>query len=330
MRRRALMEFSRGQGIHLDLGKMADDPGPYTMSYGFNLDVLCESIRKVGLINSPLVARNQEGTFDIVSGYRRILALKALGERNAFCHDVTTVLASPLERLLAAFYENLATRKFNDMEKAMLLHKLQGHVGTEEILASFMPLLSLPSHEGTLKFYLKLLTLEEGIQNAVAVEQISIKVAKALVEMEEGLRQALFHWISVLKLNLNQQMKFIEYVEDIRIRDEVTTPEIFSDEVFLKVLENPRLNTPQKAKAVLETLRVKRFPRLAQAQQAIESAVSTISMPPGASIQYDPYLEDPYYHLEIKFKHGKELRNAIDILHPSRNLEALPELWTEP
>lgn len=321
------MEFSRGQGIHLDLGKMADDPGPYTMSYGFNLDVLCESIRKVGLIHPPLVARNEEGSFDVVSGFRRILALKALGERNAFCRDVTAVLVSPLERLLAAFYENLATRKFNDMEKAVILHKLQGHVGTEELLATFMPLLSLPSHEGTLKFYLKLLTLEESIQNAVAVEEISIKVAKALVEMEERVRQALFHWISVLKLNLNQQMKFIEYIEDIRMRDGVTAPEMFSDEVFLKVLENPRLNNPQKSKAMLETLRVRRFPRLAQAQQAIETAVSTVSMPPGASIHYDPYLEDPYYHLEIKFKHGKELRNAIDKLHPSRELEAIPELW---
>jgi hypothetical protein len=124
-------------------------------------------------------------------------------------------------------------------------------------------------------------------------------------------------------------MKFLEYIEDIRIRDGATVSEMFSDEVLLKVLENPRLNNPQKAKAVLETLRVRRFPRLAQAQQAIESAISTVSMPSGASIHYDPYLEDPYYRLEIKFKHGKELRNAIDKLHLSRDLEAIPELWAD-
>jgi ParB family transcriptional regulator, chromosome partitioning protein len=327
MRRRALMEYSRGEGIHLDLEKMGEDPGPYSMSYGFDLDVLCESIRKVGLINPPLVARNQAGSFDVVSGYRRILALKALGERKVFCLDVTTVMASPPERLLAAFYENLATRRFNDMEKAIILHKLKGHVRREEILASFMPLLSLPSHEGTLKFYLKLLTLDDSIQKAIAAEQISIKVAKTLVEMEEGFRQALFQWISVLKLNLNQQIKFVEYIEDIRMRDGLTDPEMLSDEILVKVLENPRLNNPQKAKAVLETLRVRRFPRLAQAQQAIASAVSAISMPPETSIHYDPYLEDPYYHLDIKFKHGKQLRNAIDKLCPLRELEAIPELW---
>jgi len=73
--------------------------------------------------------------FDVVSGYRRILALKP-GERKVFCLDVTAVLPSTLKRFLAAFYENLATRKFNDMEKALILNKLQSHVRKKEILAS--------------------------------------------------------------------------------------------------------------------------------------------------------------------------------------------------
>lgn len=321
------MDITKGQGIHLDLEKVADDPGPYTMSYGFNLDVLCESIRKVGLINPPLVARNQEGSFDVVSGFRRILALKALGERNAFCHDVTNALASPLERLLAALYENLATRKFNDMEKAILLHKLQAHVATEEILASFMPLLSLPSHEGTLKFYLKLLHLEESVQRAIGREEISIKVAKALVEMEKDSQQVLFQWINLLKYNFNQQFKFVEYVQDIRIRETLAAPELLSEESFLKVMENPRLNNPQKGRAVLETLRLRRFPRLAQAQEAVATAISEISMPPESSIHYDPYLEDPNYRLEIRFKNGKDLKKAIAKLHALHELEAIPELW---
>lgn len=322
------MEIHRGEGIRLDLQKVADGAGPYIMSYGFNLDVLCESIEKAGLINPPLVARNQGGDFDVVSGYRRILALKALGKHETLCHDVTTVLASPKERFLAAFYENLATRKFNDVEKAIILHKLQAHAGTEEILISFMPLLSLPSHEGTLKFYLKLLTMEESIQKAVAVEQIPIKVAKALVEMEKVIRGVVFQWISILKLNLNQQLRFIEYIDDIRIRDGVAAPELFSEKTFLIILENQRLNNPQKAKAVLELLRARRFPRLVQAQQAIERAVSTISMPSETSIHYDPFMEDPFYHLEIKFRSGKGLREVIDKLHPMRELEAIPEQWT--
>jgi ParB family chromosome partitioning protein len=322
------MKFKEGEGIWVDLEKMTQSAGPYMMSYGFDLHTLIESIQKVGLINPPLVARNQEGPFDIVSGYRRILALKALGEAKALCRDVTSVLPSPLERFLANFYENLSIRDFNDIEKALVLRKLQEHVTMDKILSSFMPLLSLPSHDGTLKFYLKLLDLNEGAKKSLARKEISIKTAKVFVEIEEEAQQVLFKWIDVLKLNFNQQSKFIEYTQDICIRERMSTAELLSEQFIVMILENPRLNNPQKAKAVLDTLRVKRFPRLARAQEAVERAASKISMPSEASIDYDPYLEDPSYRLEIKFKHGKDLLNVISKLHALHELEAIPELWS--
>jgi hypothetical protein len=232
-----------------------------------------------------------------------------------------------LERFLANFYENLATRKFNEIEKGMILHKLQRYARKEEILASYMPLLSLSSHEGTLEFYLKLLNLDEGVQRAIAHEEISIKAAKVLVELEGASRQILFEWIEMLRFNLNQQMKFIEYVQDISMRDELTISELLSEESFLKILEDARLNNPQKAKKVLEVLRARRNPRLVRAQHAVERAISAISLPLEAVISYDPYLEEPNYHLHIAFKDGKALRKTIRALHALDELETLPELW---
>jgi ParB/RepB/Spo0J family partition protein len=321
------MQSKAGEGIWVDLGSIAEDPGPYTMSYGFDLGALCESIGKIGIINPLLVARNERGGFDIVSGYRRILALKDLGEVRVFARDVTSALSSPLERLLTGFYENLATRNFNDIEKAMILQRLQRYVGKKEILSSFMPLLSLSSHEGTLELYVKLLDLEEAIRKAIAHEEISIKAVKALVELERPSQKIVFEWIVALKLNLNQQMRFIEYAQDISMRDGVTIPELLSEEIFLEIAEDPRLNNPQKAKKVLETLRVRRYPRLARAQHDVQRAISALSLPPAAVIHYDPYLENPNYHLQIGFKDGKALRKTIQKLHVLDELEAIPELW---
>jgi hypothetical protein len=71
-RRVTLMEMRRGEGIWVDLGEVTESPSPYTMSYGFNLDLLCESIRKVGVLNPPLVSRDEKGSFDVAAGYRRI------------------------------------------------------------------------------------------------------------------------------------------------------------------------------------------------------------------------------------------------------------------
>ncbi|MGE5841719.1 MAG: ParB/RepB/Spo0J family partition protein [Deltaproteobacteria bacterium] len=321
------MDSKKGDGVRLELAEAFEKPGPYTMSYGFNLDILCESIRKVGLINPPLVSRNRDGVFEIVSGYRRIMALRTLGELQIFCYDVTQALRSPAERFFAAFYENLATRKFNDVEKAILLAGLQDYVTREEILTSYMPLLSLPSHEGTLKSYMKLLDLEENVRNAIAVEELSMNVAKALVEMEKDSRQTLFHWIQMLKLNFNYQSKFVEYLQDISARENVKPSEALSERSCSQIIENPRLNTPQKAKAVLEVLRARRSPRLAQAQAIVERNLSAISLPKDASIHYDPGLEDPYYHLDVRFRHGEDLKKTIDELHRLDELEAIPAMW---
>jgi HTH domain found in ParB protein len=190
-----------------------------------------------------------------------------------------------------------------------------------------LPLLSLSSHEGTLEFYVKLLNLEEAIRKAIAHEEISIKAAKALLELECTSQKIVFERIVALKLNLNQQIKFIEYARDISIRDGLTTRELFSEGTFLKILDDPRLNNPQKAKKVLEALRVRRYPRLARAQHDVQRAISALSLPPEAVIRYDPYLEDPNYKLQIGFKDGKALRKTIRALHVLDELEAIPELW---
>jgi len=316
-----------GEGIWVDLGDVPEGPGPYTISYGFSLDVLCESIGKAGVLNPPLLSRNQKGGWDVVSGYRRILALKKLGKAEVFCKDASVVLPSPRERLLANFYENVATREFNDVEKAMILERLLKHLPKEEILASFMRLLSLPCHQGTLELYLKLANLEENIRQAVAKEEISMRTLKALLEVDEASRGGLFQNLSFLRLNVNQQTKFIDYLNDIALRERIPILKVLSERSFLEILENPKTNNPQKANAALELLRTRRYPRLAQAQRSVQSRVSTVPLPPGVAIHYDPFLEAPDYRLEICFKSGEHLRKSISQLRSLEELETIPELW---
>jgi hypothetical protein len=108
--------------------------GPYTMSFGFNQEPLCDSIRRIGLVNPPCIAKDQDGQIEIVTGYRRILALKQLGWVKVGCGDLTSSLPSASERLLFAFYENLASRTFNPVEKAMVLACFTPSTSTHDLL----------------------------------------------------------------------------------------------------------------------------------------------------------------------------------------------------
>ena len=69
-----IFRTNRGAVHQVNIKDIDDRPGPYCMSFGFDLEPLTESIRRVGLINSPLLVRNGNGELDIVIGYRRIRA----------------------------------------------------------------------------------------------------------------------------------------------------------------------------------------------------------------------------------------------------------------
>ena len=68
--------------VMMDLDVLDTEPGPYCMSFGFELTALTESIKLFGLLNPPFVTAGAEGKLDVVPGYRRLLAAKALKEHS--------------------------------------------------------------------------------------------------------------------------------------------------------------------------------------------------------------------------------------------------------
>ncbi|MCG2777614.1 MAG: ParB/RepB/Spo0J family partition protein [Desulfobacterales bacterium] len=136
--------------------KIEDFPGPYCMSFGFDIRPLVQSIDKVGLVNCPLLIENKNAELTVIIGYRRIHALKTLGWDRIPCGVLSESEVSPLECLLLNLYDNLATRKLNEVEKGMVLNRLHSQVQGKEILELYMPLLELPSNESALLFFIKL------------------------------------------------------------------------------------------------------------------------------------------------------------------------------
>ena len=86
---------------------------------------------------------------------------------------------------------------------------------------------------------------------------------------------------------------------------------------------------PQKAKQVLEKLRQRRYPRLCRSQEAFQENVKRLNLPEGVMVRFDPYFEDPHYHLDISFREGKALREKIVRLSHLQALGRLGDPWRE-
>lgn len=313
--------------IWVNLSEVDWTPGPCCMSFGFDLNPLVRSIVKVGLLNPPFVAREDKGRVEVVAGYRRLMALKSLGWDRVRCWDVSDL--STIERLHLNFYDNLATRDFNQVEISMVFRRLAAHLPKEEIVENVMPLLGLEPHEPILDVYLAADGLENPIKSALAAQTLSLRTVKALLDTDPDTRLALFQWISNLKLNMNQQLQLIDYTVDICEKEKKRADALFGEEAFVSILEDQKANPPQKAKQVLELLRARRYPLLMHSEKLFRRQVTCLRLPNGVSIKHPPFFEDPYYRLEIAFRNGRALAEKLKALFGLKGLQKIGDPWSK-
>jgi hypothetical protein len=309
--------------------KIEDFPGPYCMSFGFDIRPLAQSINKVGLVNCPLLMENGNAGLTVIVGYRRIRALKTLGWDRIPCGMLSeSDEVSPLECLLLNLYDNLATRKLNEVEKGMVLARLHSLVPREDMLEVYMPLLELPSHEPTLLFFIKLeQELDAKIKEHLVQKEISLQTAKMLLKMGSEERNHVFDFISDIKFNINQQKQFIDNISDLAAIQNRPSHELLNEPSLRAIIENKHLNNPQRAKAILKFFRGRRFPSLVKAEKAFKKKVSRLDLPKSVNIYAPPYFEDSHYRLEVLFKEGRELRDMINRLNLTEGLDELGDPW---
>jgi len=311
----------------IDIDDISDQPGPYCMSYGYEPTPLLKSMDKIGLLNPPFLVAKSAGGFDVVSGYRRILVARALGWEKIFCRDLTDLKVATLDLLLLSLYENLSTRSFNEIEKAMVLKRLSHHVSHEELVQDYMPLLGLSPYETVLRTYLLLGESEEPVRAGVANGTVSGQAAKLLLDLEADPRLAIYECILDLKLNANYQKQLIEYLVEISEIENTSIPGILSRPPLTQILKKEPTNTPQKAKSLLGALRIMRNPRVADAERRFQEQLSSIRLPPGTRIIHSPFFEDPSFTLEVTFKDGRGLKETILRMSETDGIENIQMPW---
>ena len=132
------MNHITNNSVFIDTNEFDERPGPFCISYKFDLNAMISSIGAVGLLNRPYIRKNREGSPDIVTGYKRILAARALGWKDVPCLDLTDSGLSDADLLLINIYDNFCTRRFNDVEKGLILDRLSAFFPMEEIYKKYM------------------------------------------------------------------------------------------------------------------------------------------------------------------------------------------------
>lgn len=303
------------------------ETGPYCTSAGAVPESLLLSIRRVGVLNPPLVHQNPEGGLDVVAGFRRLRALRILGLDFCICRDLSGTPCTPLELLLLGLYDNLATRPLNDGEKALALARLSDFVHRDVLIQEYMPLMGLAARRDLLDAYLALELADPLVREAVVEGALSMASFRALQTWSKENRLEVVYWIKKLNINFNKQSQFIDFLYDLMEIEACSAREILRSGSARMILEQGRANAPQATTRILEHLRKRRLPALAAAETAFRRNLTAIDLPPGVRVFHPPGFEGTGFRLEIAFRNGNELRSIVDRLAGQHGLESLGVPW---
>jgi len=319
-------ELLKSTPLQVEISDIDLKSGPFCMSFSFDLEPLKASIGKFGVLNPPYLLKNSDRGFVVVAGYRRLLAARELGRPDMVCRILPDNYP-PLKALLLNLNDNLIHRQLNAIEKAMVLKRLTRFLKRGEIVTNHMHLLNIPSTEQTLDLFLGLEELEETIRVSVAKERVSVRVAGLMGSLARDDRLRINDVFTPLKWSFNQQWEAMQWIMEIAGREGRTIKQVVDEGEIIEVLDNDKINNPQKVRSIVRILKVKRFPSLLEAEKSFKKALSTLCLPSGVRVIPPPFFEGIGYKLEIAFAKGEELKKKLAELSHLPGLEGVTEFW---
>lgn len=170
--------------MEIEIGKIS--PNPFQPRLDFDqrsLEELKQSIKQNGIIQPVTVRRMLGGTYELISGERRVRASQELGKRTipAYIINVDT----DAEMLEMGLIENLQRENLNPIEISLSFKRLIDECSlTQDQVAE-----KVGKERSTVTNFLRLLKLPEKIRQGVRDNKISMGHARALLGVQDENKQ---------------------------------------------------------------------------------------------------------------------------------------------
>lgn len=287
----------------------------FSINYLPDLHRLRSSIEEIGLIQPVLLRKKGEG-YQIICGFRRISVMKALGKSEIESRVFEENEMEGYHLFSFSLQENLTTRGFNIVEKAIALEKLirRFHIPLDMVIHTFLPLLSLETNEKILNTYLSLAQMEEEVKIFVLKEEVSRSNIRRLSVLTSEDRTAVLSLISPIKLGENRLREILTLLEEISRRNQWTVREIVRRPEIQAILCQKELTPSQKTERVKKVLMSLRYPKRHQLEEVFEKKKKDLNLPSNISLTHQPFFEGRGGRIEFQFETMEEYRETLSHL----------------
>jgi ParB family chromosome partitioning protein len=301
------------QKIPLEQIDLSNDT--FSVNYLPDLQSLRSSIEEIGLIQ-PVLLRKKSGRYQIVCGFRRISVLKEWGKSEIESRVFEEEEMEEFQLFSLSLHENLTTRGFNAVEKAIALDKLihRFKIDPAIVIKNFLPSFSLEPHEKILNTYLSLARMENEIKTYVLKEEVSRSNIRRLSVFVPDDRMAILSMIAPLKLGENRLREILTFLEEISRSMKGTVREVVQRSEIQAVLFQKELTLSQKTERIKKVLKDLRYPKMHQMEEKFEQKKKDLNLPSNLSLRHQPFFEGRGLKVEFQFETMEEYRSILKLL----------------
>ena len=308
-----MLDMKTAQMIPLQQIDLSDDT--FSVNYLPDLQKLRSSIEKVGLIQ-PVILRKKSGGYQIVCGFRRISIMKELGKSEIESKVFEEKEMDEFQFFSLSLHENLTTRGFNTVEKAIALDKLihRFQIDPDIVLQTFLPLFLLEPNEKILNTFLSLAQMEEETKAYVLREEVSRSNIRKFATLNPDDRIAILSLISPLKLGENRLKEILTLLEEISRRNQNRVREIVQRPEIQAVLSQKELTPSQKTERVKKILVDLRYPKMNQLEEEFEKKKKGLNLPSSVTLHHQPFFEGRGLRVQFQFETMEEYQAVLSAL----------------
>ena len=141
-------------------------------------------------------------------------------------------------------------------------------------------------------------------------------------------REALLTLAQALQVGENHLRDFLDWLEEIALRDGVSVAQILNREELSRVMSDSRLGRNDKLKRVKDELRRLRFPRLARIEEEIRRRIREMKLKPQVLVTVPAGLEGGAVRIEMKATSYDELKRVFGEMARVVEEDAMKEIFT--
>lgn len=140
-------------------------------------------------------------------------------------------------------------------------------------------------------------------------------------------KESLFDIARNLRMSENHLRDFMDWLEEISLRDGVAIRQILANRSIRDIETDPRLGRADKLKRIKDQVRRLRFPRLSEIEDRIRACIRELKLQPPLTLSVPPGLEGGRLHIGFHSSSPEELTGLLRQLAAAAKQPSMSEIF---